>query len=259
MGGVKDDKEIYRLLNSAPLKELELLLTNTPVQPLLDTGKMFKCVQSIAASSLRTLKYTTRQEGAHFSVRAWVREGAAVRNGGQGGVLFMPYKAGEIAALRSIIAAWLRIAIFEAMNKPEGDQRLWFMIDELDALGEIDGLKDALARCRKFGTRIGLGFQSIAQVSNTYRGSAHTIIENCATSVVLRCSASEHGGTAEFASKLIGQQEVLHTTRSRTRQPGRWRSSTTSSESSRIEPAIMASEIERLPDLEGLSQDRLTA
>ena len=32
------------------------------------------------------------------------------------GVLFMPYAAGQIAALRSIIAMWMRLAIFEAMN-----------------------------------------------------------------------------------------------------------------------------------------------
>ena len=45
----------------------------------------------------------------------------------------------------------------KAMSRPEGDQRLWFVIDELDALGNIDGLKDALARLRKFGGRCVLG------------------------------------------------------------------------------------------------------
>jgi type IV secretory pathway TraG/TraD family ATPase VirD4 len=44
----------------------------------------------------------------------------------------------------------------------EGDRRLWFIIDELDALGQVDGLKDALARLRKFGGRCALGFQSMA-------------------------------------------------------------------------------------------------
>jgi type IV secretory pathway TraG/TraD family ATPase VirD4 len=145
----------------------------------------------------------------------------------------------------------MRIAIFEAMSKGEGDQRLWFIIDELDALGEIDGLKDALARVRKFGGRCVLGLQSISQVSGTYKAAAHAIVENCGNTVIFRCSASEHGGTSEFASKLIGQREVLHTTRSRTRRPGAWRASTTTSESIKIEPAIMPSEIERLPDLHG--------
>jgi type IV secretion system coupling TraD/TrwB family protein len=42
----------------------------------------------------------------------------------------------------------MRLAIFETMNLGEGDHRLWFAIDELDALVQIDGLKDALARLR---------------------------------------------------------------------------------------------------------------
>src|SRR5437762_6067509 len=72
----------------------------------------------------------------------------------------------------------MRLAIFEAMDSGQIDQRLWFVVDELDALGQIDGLKDALARLRKFGGRCVLGFQSIAQVSSTYgSGEAQTIVE----------------------------------------------------------------------------------
>jgi hypothetical protein len=67
----------------------------------------------------------------------------------------------------------------------------------------------------------------------------------------LRCSASERGGTSEFASRLIGQREVVHTTVSTTRRPGEWNASTSESEQLRTEAAVMASEIERLPDLTG--------
>ncbi len=85
------------------------------------------------------------------------------------------------------------------MTGGEGDRRLWFIIDELDALGQIDGLKDALARLRKFGGRCVLGFQSIAQVRGTYGDAeAQTIVENCGNTLILRCSASERGGTAEL-------------------------------------------------------------
>jgi type IV secretory pathway TraG/TraD family ATPase VirD4 len=108
----------------------------------------------------------------------------------------------------------MRLAIFEAMSQAQGednrDQKLWFIIEELDALGAIDGLKDALVRLRKFGGRCVLGFQSIAQVSGTYgHAEAQTIVENCGNTLILRCSASEGGGTARFASKLIGEREVL--------------------------------------------------
>jgi hypothetical protein len=83
------------------------------VGPMLAEGneKMFGSVRSITGAAVRALKYTTRQQGTPFSVRSWVRQGAARQAGGSGGVLFIPYKAGEIAALRSMISAWMRIAI----------------------------------------------------------------------------------------------------------------------------------------------------
>jgi type IV secretory pathway TraG/TraD family ATPase VirD4 len=252
--GIKDDREIHRLVSQASVRELKLLLEASAAAPFLEDGneKMFGSVRSVTTSALEALRYTTKQDAAAFSVRQWIRRGAAVQNGGRGGVLFIPYQAGEIAALRSVISAWMRIAIFEAMGQGEGDQRLWFVIDELDALGEIDGLKDALARLRKFGGRCVLGFQSISQVSSTYgQGSADTIVENCGNTLILRCSASEQGGTSQFASRLIGQREVIHLNRSKTRRPSEWVPSVTISEHRAIEPAVMASEIERLPDLEG--------
>jgi hypothetical protein len=250
----RNDAELFRLLTAGSEEELRAMLAGTAAGPFLEVGneKMFGSLRSVASSAVRSLEYTTRQQATPFSVRQWVRQKGAKHVGGPGGVLFLPYTAGEIAALRSVISAWMRLGIFEAMDCGEGDQRLWFVVDELDALGEIDGLKDALARLRKFGGRCILGFQSIAQVSGTYgKGTAETIVENCGNTLILRCSASEHGGTSEFASKLIGQREVLHTTVSKTRQSGAWRSSTTSSQHLKIEPAVMGSEIERLPDLAG--------
>ena len=126
------------------------------------------------------------------------------------------------------------------------------MVDELDALGQIDGLKDALARLRKFGGRCVLGFQSIAQVSSTYgSGEAQTIVENCGNTLILRCSGSEHGGTSQFASRLIGDREVTRITTSHSRRMTELFPSTTRTEHPGIEAAVMGSQIEQLPDLSG--------
>jgi hypothetical protein len=251
---VRDDRALYRLIRAAPVAELKRLLAGTSAGPFLDEGseKMFGSLRSEASSAVRALEYTTEQQAQPFSVRQWVRQGTVGEVGGRGGVLFLPYRASQIAALRSVISAWMRLGIFEAMDRPAGDQRLWFIVDELDALGAIDGLKDALARLRKFGGRCVLGFQSIAQVSGTYgREAADTLVENCGNTLILRCSASERGGTSEFASKLIGQREVLHTTESKSQRPNEWLPTRTTSQQVRIEPAVMASEIEQLPDLHG--------
>jgi type IV secretory pathway TraG/TraD family ATPase VirD4 len=171
----------------------------------------------------------------------------------------MPYKAGQIAALNSTISAWMRLAIFETMDRDSDPKnagestRLWFVVDdELDALGQIDGLKDALARLRKFGGRCVLGFQSLAQVSSTYgHGEAHTIVEHCGNTLILRCSASEGGGTARFASQLIGEREVMRTTLSKSKRATDLWASITHSQQLAVESAVLPSQVEQLPDLSG--------
>ena len=263
--GVTDVGELYRLMVVATTSELRSLVAGTPAQPFLEehNGRMFDSIRSVTSSAVAALEYIAAQPGQPrpFSVREWVRQaGTGSATNAKSGVLFIPYQAGQITALRSPISAWMRLAIFEAMNREEGDQRLWFIVDELDALGQIDGLKDALARLRKFGGRCALGFQSIAQVSSTYGdGDAHTIVENCGNTLVLRCSASEGGGTSRFASRLIGEREVLRMTQSRSRRATEWLASTTRSEHFSTEAALLPSEIEQLPDLAGfLAKLRLT-
>jgi len=255
--GTREVSELYRLLVVAGTAELKTLVAGTPAQPFLEehNGRMFDSIRSVTSSAVSALEYVARQHNAPLAVRAWVqgtRPSPAAGATRGGGVLFMPYRAGQVAALRSTISAWMRLAIFEAMNREEGEQRLWFVVDELDALGQIDGLKDALARLRKFGGRCVLGFQSIAQVSSTYgSGEAQTIVENCGNTLILRCSGSEHGGTSQFASRLIGDREVIRVTTSRSRRATELLSSLTQAEHLGVEPAVMGSQIEQLPDLTG--------
>jgi type IV secretory pathway TraG/TraD family ATPase VirD4 len=248
-------QELWRLLTAAPAEELRPWVAGTPAQPFLDgdNARMFGSIRAVLSSAIAALEFVQSQRAAAFSVRRWIREADHCGN------LFMPYKSNQIAALRSIIATWVRLAIFEAMSQPEGrDQRLWIVVDELDALGAIDGLKDALARLRKFGGRCVLGFQSVAQVSSTYgAGPAQTLVENCGNTLILRCSGSENGGTSQFASRLIGDREVLRLQTSR----GSDREGAFSSRSGRrsrniteqrvTEAAVMPSELEQLPDLCG--------
>jgi type IV secretory pathway TraG/TraD family ATPase VirD4 len=242
--------DLYGVLVTDKDDDLRELLEGTPAAPFLgkDGGKFLHSVRSVAMQHLAAIEHLARQtEGEALSVRKWIREGR--------GVLFLPYRANEIASLRNVISTWMRQAIFETMNAGEGDQRLWFVVDELDALGAIDGLKDALARLRKFGGRCVLGFQSVAQVRGTYGDAeAQTIVENCGNTLILRCSASERGGTAEFASRLIGKREVIRKQLSFSRPRrllGFLRQTRTIADHVTTEDAVMASEIEQLPDLSG--------
>ncbi len=98
----------------------------------------------------------------------------------------------------------------------------------------------------------------IAQVSSTYGAAdAQTIVENCGNTLILRCSASENGGTSQFASRLIGEREILRrqVSRGSDREAvfsarGSRRSKSTS-EQHVTEAAVMPSQIEQLPDFCG--------
>ena len=248
--GIRDVGELYRLLVVAPKEELRVLVAGTPAAPFLSEGsdKLFQGARSTVTAAVKSLDFVRSQKSALFSVREWVKSGK--------GVLFLPYQADQISALKAIISIWMRLAIFQTMSLGEGDHRLWFAVDELAALGPIDGLPDALTRLRKFGGRCAIGLQSIAQASTTYSmGIAQAIIENCGNTLILRCSASEGGGTARFASRLIGEREVVRLTRSSSRSSGATVGSNHEtegeSEHHSTEFAVMAAEIEQLPDRAG--------
>jgi Type IV secretion-system coupling protein DNA-binding domain len=98
----------------ASIDELRPVLAGTPAQPFVDpdNARMFGSIRSVTASAVAAFEYIQTQRGAPFSMRGWVRAGTLP------GVVFIPYKAGQIAAMRSMIATWMRLAIFEAMRSP---------------------------------------------------------------------------------------------------------------------------------------------
>lgn len=207
--------------------------------------RMLASILGTLAPAIGNLRYMARLGGEPFSIRRWIR--------GQAGSLWMPYAANQVAALRGLVSCWMNIAILETLSLPPSrDRRIWFHIDELDALGRIEGLKDAQARLRKFGGCVAIGFQSFAQVKAVYGEGAHTIIENCGNLLLLRAGASDGGGTAKLASDLIGDREVERNDVSRSRTRGRFTSQSTSMQTKRtVEDAALASEIMQLGNREG--------
>jgi len=146
-----------------------------------------------------------------------------------------PFMTGA-TALQSNILAWLTpIAIILVM-----------------ALGAM-----AMANRMSWGWCLG-AVLGIAQVSSTYGSrEAQTLVENCGNTLILRCSGSEHGGTSQFASRLIGDREVVRRQIARARDRAQGlstraaRRSTSTSEQHVTEAAVLAAELEQLADLTG--------
>lgn len=244
LGGSDD---LIEMLASGTIDELKSLCAGTAAARYFEKGgeRMLASILGTLAPAIGHLRFFAELEGEPFSVRQWIREGS--------GSLWMPYAANQIAALRGLVSCWMNIAILETLSlSPSRNRRIWFHVDELDALGRIEGLKDAQARLRKFGGCVAIGFQSFAQVKAVYGEGAHTIIENCGNLLLLRAGASDGGGTAQLASDLIGDREVERDDVSRSRTRGRFTSQSTSMQSKRvIEGAALASEIMQLGNREG--------
>ncbi len=75
--------------------------------------------------------------------------------------------------------------------------------------------------------------------------------------LILRCSSGEHGGTAQFASRLIGERQIVRRQVTRSRDSEAFLSGRGSRRSRNVtehhvtESAVMPSELEQLPDLAG--------
>nr|WP_172339661.1 type IV secretion system DNA-binding domain-containing protein [Novosphingobium sp. SG751A] len=235
--------------------QLEELCANTPAARFFEEGgeRMLASILGTITPALVSLRSFAVRDGDGFSIRQWVRTGS--------GSLWMPYNANQIAALRGLVSCWINLAIVETLSlAPSRQRRIWFHVDELDALGRIEGLKDAQARLRKFGGRVAIGFQSFAQIKQIYGEGAHTIIENCGNLLLLRCGLSEGGGTAELATDLIGSREVERDDMSRSRTRGRFTSRSTSMQSKRaVEDVVLASEITQLANREGFVKRATTS
>ena len=234
-------------LNQANREQLKALCDGTPAARYFEEGgeRMLASILGTITPAVASLRSFGLQSGPGFSIRRWVREGD--------GSLWMPYAANQVAGLRGLISCWMNLAIVETLSlAPSTERRIWFHVDKLDALGRIEGLKDAQARLRKFGGRVAIGFQSFAQVKQIYGEGAHTIIENCGNLLILRCGLSQGGGTAELASDLVGNREVERDDVSRSRTRGRFTSRSMSTQTKRaLEDVALASEIMQLRNREG--------
>lgn len=240
-------EEFAAIMGSGRIDELKALCAGTPASRYFEPGgeRMLASILGTLAPAIGHLRMIASARGSPFSVRRWIREGQ--------GSLWIPYAANQIAALRGLAACWMNIAILETLSlEPSAERRIWFHVDELDALGRIEGLQDAQARLRKFGGGVAIGFQSFAQVKQVYGEGAQTIIENCGNLLLLRAGASEDGGTAKLASELIGDREVERNDVSRSRTGGEYPTRSVSIQAKRtVEDVVFASEIMQLQKLKG--------
>jgi hypothetical protein len=134
------------------------------------------------------------------------------------------------------------------MTIPKPGQRpVWFIIDDLAGLQKLPQLHTALTENRKSKNPIVMGFQGKAQLEMIYGHYAEVMLSQPATKIFLKTGEEK---AALWVSKTLGDVEIERV--KLTHHEGGTTGGKNYSVDRQIDPAIMPSEIEGLPDLHAL-------
>lgn len=173
-----------------------------------------------------------------WTARAWERE--------RKGWIFITSFPSYLQPLRPLISVWFDWLVMRLLNEPEPHHHpTWFVIDELADLHKLPVLHTALTQSRKWGNPIVLGFQNPAQIEAHYGKEASVMLSQPGSKMYFRVSEPP---SAKWISEAIGEVEIERLKESRYDGTRRGRSLALDRQ---IEPLVMASEIEGLPDLHG--------
>lgn len=217
-------------------KALQPLLAGTSSSVLTQDGgeRLLTNIRSVFGTTLQCWQY---MKSGGFSLRDYM-QGTDPR------WLWIPFQESQLGVARDLIASWMDILVSAGLERIEGSQKTWIIIDELDTLGELSSLIAATTKLRKRNVCVVVAFQSYSQVVDTYGKDRASTLLNCfSNKLVLR---SVDGETAEKLSLELGERDRWKDTSDAGQ--GRHRVVTNTLQKER---AVLPSQIQNLPDLEG--------
>jgi len=226
---------------SAPARELANLLIGTAASGLFDEGadKALASTRFVLTAHLAPHRYL---KPGDFSLRRWLEE--------ESGSLFLTWRADMQSALAPLIASWVDIVANAVLTlPPDPTRRIWFVLDELAALGKLNSLEASLTLGRKHGLCVIAGLQSTAQLDRLYGRDSATVLRACFRNLVVLGIAKTDPTTADELSRALGEREVVRHEQSRS--IGASGLGATHSLRQQQERLVLPSEIAGLADLTG--------
>ena len=249
VGTETTNKELLTIATAWDTTALAPVLEGTPAASLLAEGgdRYLVSVRNNLGEKLASWKYGTSGD---FSLRRYM-------TGDDRRWLWLPYRDMEKGAQGPAIAGWIDMLVLAGLERAERPgQRTWIIIDELDSIGTIGGLKEAVTRLRKSNIAVVAAIQDLSQLVERYgRETAQTLFGCFSNRLFLRCTASD---LAEKVAKELGEAEYeetrTQTAMSRNRQS---QSRTSTGENTSFSsqytrsPVQLATDIRNLPDRTG--------
>ena len=140
-----------------------------------------------------------------FSLKSWVLDPEDSRS------VFIIVSQADMVKAKPLMTLWLHIIMETVLQLPVGSARRGMIyIDEISSLGRIPSLLNYLDRCRKYGWRATLGFQTSSQLSAIYgEAQSATILSGLQNRIIFRLAEPK---AARLFSGMFGSREVQRST-----------------------------------------------
>lgn len=199
-------KELMKLINQYSLQEYSNFFKETDVAGLTDAknDKGTLSSRSVLTNKAYPLSYLEDTDQP-FSITDYILDQKDNR------WLFLTASPGQRDSLKNLFCVWFNIAIKATLkrNPLEKNQNIWFIVDELLAMGIIPALSTGLSEVRKYGGCFLVGIQDVHQLFKLYgHDEASHMLNQFGTRFIFK---SNDATTAYLSSKLLGQQKIKET------------------------------------------------
>lgn len=197
---------LRRVLESVP--ETRHLVESYFSQDQRATASVLSTIASrlMPFEPIAALWHVAAVAGRTFSLEEWVRGDR---------ILLLGHDDRARLPLDALNRVIFRRAAELALDQTESEtRRVWFFIDELPQAGRLDGLDSLFVKGRSKGVTVVIGFQDIDGLRRpSLYGEqwANEIVGQCGNYAILRLNSDR---TAEWASRVIGDAEILQHQRS---------------------------------------------
>jgi len=131
---------------------------------------------------------------------------------------------------------------------PSPDRRVWFILDELASLNQLESLPTALAEFRKYGGCVVAGLQDIHQIESRYgREEGKAMLGLFNTKIVFRLNDYD---TAKRVSDSFGEQETSEMIEGISFGAHQMRDGVSLSDQRKYRPVISPTDLMKLKNLE---------
>lgn len=243
------NKDLTDILLKYDLEKFCKFLKDTDAVSIADESseKTIASIRSVIASYVSSLSIITDAQNnkinQDFSIKNWIASDK------EDSILFVSSKADSHDNIKSLISAWLDIAILQLMNlDPEIKRTLWFILDELPSLQRLPNLQKGLAESRKYGGAFLVTCQLYSQLKEIYgHNNAQSISGLCRNRVTF---STPDEATANWCSNNLGKKENISTKENLSFGANEYRDGVNISQNKELESLVIPSQIMNLDNLE---------